>query len=828
METQDCTRPFGYQSLSGVDLVGLTETAAQGVLQLPRAQSLPNVHRGLRESSSVDSTPFLFGEEKVAVWTDRPPNGVEAEQPIASVAIVPKRSMPAIASDVPSQIHTLGEFNLMWDNTVAGAGLRIRHNLVPDSNFSTPLGRAFIRSGRYAYSVDELHSSFAISHQTESLSQQTVDAIKPIDNGVLITGKVITEGDCQHAYELNFTLMDDRTLDFNLRLGGEPNFFTEVVFTRDDSMPLWGFGEQFTHMDMNGKLVPMLTQEGGVGRGQWPISPLVGLVAPGAQGNPMSTYFPMSVCHNGQGVWIVDNTQYHEYDARAPGQLKILSLSPDLRGHLIAATDPADRIEALTDQLGRMPKLPAWSQRGAIVGIQGGRDIVLKRLALLQEAKVPIAALWIQDWVGQRRTDYGLQLWWNYEVDSDHYRDIKQMRDDLKAQNIRLLGYVNPMIVDITDKPKHKRNFFEEGKRNGYFVKNAQGDPYPIHVTIYGHLVDLTNPQARQWYKDILVSSFLEAGEGEELIFDGGMMDFGEGLPFDSVLYDGTPAAEYHNQYPVEWARLVNEVRHDLGMHDLLFFHRSGFTGSLEAVSDVWAGDQNHTYDRYDGLHSAMIGMLTAGLSGISHSHSDIGGYTTIAWKGFGYNRPEHLLTAWMEYCAFTSLFRSHEGSEPKPNAQVYSTPRLRHLFGRCTRIFAGLANYRCGLMSEAERTGMPLTPALGVHYPQDPRARACDTQFLLGRDLLVAPNLSRTQSLLGRNVYLPAGQWMHLWTGEVYGADSGANNPESQGVNHWFKSKPGHPTAFVRVGSALQASLPDQFAEQGLGCFGAPDVSVK
>jgi alpha-glucosidase len=406
------------------------------------------------------------------------------------------------------------------------------------------------------------------------------------------------------------------------------------------------------------------------------------------------------------------------------------------------------------------------------------------------------------------------------------------MRDQLRQQNIRLLGYVNPMIVEITDKPAHKRNFFEEGKRNGYFVKNTQGEPYPIHVTIYGYLVDLTNPAAREWYRDILVSSFLKAGTQKDLIFDGGMMDFGEGLPFDAVLHDGTPAAEYHNQYPVEWAKLVNEVRSELGLHELYFFHRSGFTGSLAHVSDVWGGDQNHTYDRYDGLHSALIGMLSAGLSGISHSHSDIGGYTTIAWKGFGYKRPAHLLVAWMEYCAFTGIFRSHEGSEPGPNAQVYTNEYLRDLFGRCARLFAGLAEYRIELMSQAKSTGMPLNPALGVHYPEDATACHCDTQFMLGEDILVAPTLSRWQGLVGRSVYLPAGQWRHLWTGEVYGKQ--CDKPQSsargfshwfQARSHWFRAKPGYPTAFVKVDSALEAKLPCDLAQWGIACYGMPEL---
>jgi sulfoquinovosidase len=36
------------------------------------------------------------------------------------------------------------------------------------------------------------------------------------------------------------------------------------------------------------------------------------------------------------------------------------------------------------------------------------------------------------------------------------------------------------------------------------------------------------------------------------------------------------------------------------------------------------------TYDQYDGMQSAMVGLLNGGLAGFSFGHSDIGGYTSI------------------------------------------------------------------------------------------------------------------------------------------------------------------------------------------------------
>jgi alpha-glucosidase (family GH31 glycosyl hydrolase) len=50
---------------------------------------------------------------------------------------------------------------------------------------------------------------------------------------------------------------------------------------------------------------------------------------------------------------------------------------------------------------------------------------------------------------------------------------------------------------------------------------------------------------------------------------------------------------------------------------------------SPSVTSLFWMGDQLTTFDRYDGMHSALIGLLNGGYSGFSIGHSDIGGYTT-------------------------------------------------------------------------------------------------------------------------------------------------------------------------------------------------------
>jgi len=139
--------------------------------------------------------------------------------------------------------------------------------------------------------------------------------------------------------------------------------------------------------------------------------------------------------------------------------------------------------------------------------------------------------------------------------------------------------------------------------------------------------VDFTNPDARTWAKNIIKQNIL----GEAKAY-GYMCDFSEYTPMDSKFYNFDRAAPtYHNRYPYEWAKLNKEAIEEAGMEDeVVYFMRAGSTFSPSQTSLYWMGDQLVTYDAYDGLQSALIGLLNGGISGFSLGHSDIGGYTSV------------------------------------------------------------------------------------------------------------------------------------------------------------------------------------------------------
>lgn len=232
----------------------------------------------------------------------------------------------------------------------------------------------------------------------------------------------------------------------------------------------------------------------------------------------------------------------------------------------------------------------------------------------------------MQDWVGQHRYPEGTRLLWNWKLNRKQYPEWDNMVSKWKKDGVRPVVYLNPYLADLSEIGL-ENDLFDYGVENDLFVKNLNGEIYLLHsVSIKIALIDLTNPKGRDWAKQIVKEHVLEEAQA-----GGWMHDFGEYLPFDSVLWDGSDPMEYHTRYVEDWAKVAYEVVSDLRMQDQVFFYmRAGSARTPAYTSTFWMGDQLPTYDKHDGMHSALIGQLNGGLSGFTHSHSDIGGYTNI------------------------------------------------------------------------------------------------------------------------------------------------------------------------------------------------------
>ncbi len=661
----------------------------------------------------------------------------------------------------------LGPFTIQWDGRqLKEARLHVRHarNTEHDRWASLP-GRTFVASAQGVETIEENRGSIRFSDQWKTYCKdQKLERWTATSDVVRIEGS-FAEKECPQTWTLQFSLEDAERLAFDLKTSHPETFNrTFLTYASRAEEQFFGFGMQFSHFNLKGRRLPIVSQEQGVGRGAQPISIGAEITnGAGVAGDWWTSY--ASVPHymsSDMRSLFLENSEISFFDMRDKQHVRIEVLSHQLKGQILEGRSPQELLEVYTRYAGRMQPLPQWMDQGAIVGLQGGSARVQTLYQELRAAGVPISALWLQDWVGKRQTSFGSQLWWNWELDREQYGDWPRLQADLAKDKVALLSYFNPFLTDPTGKAGLQRNLFQEALDQGLLVQNQEGAPYLIQNTSFAAgLLDISQPAARTWIKDLMKDTISQTK------VKGWMADFGEALPFDSRLKNAN-ASRYHNVYPEEWARLNREALEEAGVwDDALIFSRSAFTRSPGITRLFWLGDQLVSWDEHDGMKTALVGLLSSGLSGFSLNHSDTGGYTTITNPIRNYHRSAELFQRWTEMNAFTAVLRTHEGNQPENNHQVYSDAATLQHFSRFARIYTELAPYRRQLMEEAARTGMPLVRSMFLQFPWDAEARELDRQFLLGDQLLIAPVLDPGKDKV--KVYIPEEGWVHLASGKAY-----------------------------------------------------------
>lgn len=571
--------------------------------------------------------------------------------------------------------------------------------------------------------------------------------------------------------------LDGNRIGIELLLPGYDRL--HLHFHAEPGEAVWGGGEQMSYLALNGRAFPIWTSEPGVGRDKSKKLTRAMDEAGMAGGDYWNTNYPQPTFLTSRWLAVHCTAEtYSVLDFTDQTRHRVEVWAPQTAFELYAADGPQDLVGQLSARFGRQPSLPDWAIGGAIVGLKDGARS-FERLDRFLEAGTAVAGVWCEDWAGIRETSFGRRLFWDWRRSNQRYPDLPGRIAALAKRGIRFLGYANPYLAN-------DGILFEEAAEQGHFCLRQDSDE--IYLVDFGEfdcgVIDFTREETCAWFAEkVLGREMLDVGMA------GWMADFGEYLPTDVRLADGSDPMEAHNRWPVLWAQVNARALESRGKTgDAVFFMRAGFSGVQAHCPLLWAGDQSVDFTRHDGIGTVITAALSAGLVGNAYSHSDCGGYTSL----LGNVRTAELMQRWCELAAFAPVMRSHEGNRPDDNLQYDSSAELLACFARWSRVHAHLAPYVRHLCDAALQLGLPAQRPLFLHYPDDASLWTVQDQYLYGADMLVAPVIEGGSN--ARAVVLPGeGLWRHCWSGEDF----------APGM-HTIAAPIGQPPVFYRPDSAF------------------------
>ena len=380
----------------------------------------------------------------------------------------------------PERLHPRLQWNIGSPLTVKKKG---QWSLTVDSNrkqivlksadavtwFTTVPGQAFVGGSFDTTTAHEHRGSFHFTNDIKAPCElQTVDTVDEQKSYAEVGGLLFCNG-VDHPWSLRFHLHTPQTVTLNLNLDARLSR-TNLHFESHKEELFFGGGAQFTHFSLKGHAIPLWVSEQGIGRGIQPLTFLMNLLARSG-GHSYSTYYSSGAFVSSEGRGMV----IHSYprtivDFENESRVTVDHWSPKLELSLSHAKSVKDLLSIQAEHTGRMRPLPDWIHRGAILGAQGGQQLVLEKLKSVTDAGAAVSGLWIQDWVGQRKTSIGKQLWWDWNLDTDHYPNWESFKSTVNDQGIDLLGYINPMLVEAPE-GSTSRNLLHDAVEKDFLVK---------------------------------------------------------------------------------------------------------------------------------------------------------------------------------------------------------------------------------------------------------------------------------------------------------------------------------------------------------------------
>lgn len=428
--------------------------------------------------------------------------------------------------------------------------------------------------------------------------------------------------------------------------------------------------------------------------------------------------------------------------------------SGELNVYVILGKDYQEVLQSYHKLTGTQPLPPRWAFGNLMSRFGYTSEAQVKNiLSKMKAERIPVEAV-IFDlfWFGDSiKGTLGNLAWMNKKK----WPDPPKMIAGFKKQGVNTILVTEPFFVETS------KNYAASKK---YLSVDSTGRPYYLKDFYFGKggLIDIFRKDSKDWFWNFYKKQMnigVEAWWG----------DLGEPEKHPRDLYHNLKdlgqkrlfaADEVHNIYGHNWTKMLYEkYAKEYPDKRLFSLNRSGFAGSQRYSIFPWTGDVSRSWS---GLRAQLMVLLGMTMSGVPYVHSDAGGFA-------GGEADNELYVRWLQFAAFTPVFRPHGTALYEVEPHAFSFPSEAALIDTPWRNFAKEAiktrysflPYNYSLAYQQTKYGKPLMAPLYYYFPADSTAANIQDEFMWGESMLIVPVLQKGMTL--RKFYVPKGKWYDI-----------------------------------------------------------------
>ncbi|MBC8059543.1 MAG: DUF5110 domain-containing protein [Clostridiaceae bacterium] len=472
---------------------------------------------------------------------------------------------------------------------------------------------------------------------------------------------------------------------------------------------------------------------------------------------------PIMWSTSGYGI-LVDSDGGYPYTESATGKFEFYVGGTPTEGRRYTKSDleyyimlgnPKEIMNSVSEITGKAPMLPKWSLGFSNFEWDTTQTEVTNMVDTYRAKNIPIDSYGLDyDWKNYGLTNYG-EFTWN----TTKYPDSSSttLKNTMDSKGIKMIGITKPRIVTL-DANNNRTTQYADAENGGYWYPgHSEYTDYFIPVQVRS--IDFYNQSCRTWFWN-----------HSQDAFDKGIVGWWN----DETDKVSSGSAQYwfgnFSTTHISQALYEGQRNYTSGNTRVWQTARTFYPGAQRYATTLWSGDIGIQFYKGEkvswaaGMQEQRAVMLSSVNNGQAKWGMDIGGFNQA--DGTTANPTPELYTRWVQFGAFTPMFRVHGNNHQQRQPWYYGTT-AEEVAKSTIQLRYSLIPYMYSSERTAYESGLGLVRPLIYDYPSDSNVSNYTDAWMFGDSMLVAPVVDAAQTL--KSIYLPAGTWIDYFRGTAY-----------------------------------------------------------